>query len=53
MEKNIKKRVCGAALALIAVLAVVLGCRFLLSPHGCHIFSKTSQSERWVKIPFM
>lgn len=53
MEQNMKKRVCGTALVLIAVLAVLLGCRLLLSPHGCHIFSKTSQSERWVKIPFI
>ena len=44
MEKNIKKRVCGLALVLIAVLAVVFGYRFFLSPQG--YWQKQKEADR-------
>ena len=42
MEKNIKKRVCG--LALIAVLTIVFGYRFFLSPQG--YWQKQKEADR-------
>ena len=44
MEKNIKKRVCGVALALIAVLVVLFGYWFFLSPHG--YWQKQKEADR-------
>lgn len=34
MEKNIKKRVCWQAVVLSAVLVVLFGYWFFLTPHG-------------------
>ena len=47
MNKNIKKRVCGVALALIVVLTVVFGYRFFLSPHGYWQKQKVADREEY------
>ena len=44
MEKNIKKRVCRLAWVLIAVLVVVFGYWFFLSPHG--YWQKQKEADR-------
>ena len=44
MVKNIKKRVCGSALALIAMLIVVFGYRFFLNPQG--YWQKQKEADR-------
>ena len=44
MNKNIKKRVCGSALALIVVLAVLFGYRFFLNPQG--YWQKQKEADR-------
>ena len=44
MEKNIKKRVCRGALVLSAVLVVLFGYWFFLTPHG--YWQKQKEAER-------
>lgn len=44
MEKNIKKRVCRLALVVIAVLVVLFGYWFFLTPHG--YWQKKKEAEK-------
>ena len=45
MEKNIKKRVCRALLALVAVLAIVFGYWFFYSHGG---YCQKKKNKRWM-----